>query len=113
MPLFPVTFPDVAMMALPPGENAVATPLLVTVAELGFAELHTAELVTSWVELSVLVAVAVNCCVAPEPTDTLVGATAMELMVPLLPPQPADISVNAAKQMVSAAGLQLLRTGSP
>jgi hypothetical protein len=113
MPLFPETFPDAAMMALPPGESAVATPLLVTLAALGFNELQTAELVMSCVELSVLVAVAVNCCVAPEPTETLAGVTAMELTAPLLPPQPADINVNAAKQMASAAGLCFFRMGSP
>ena len=53
--------PIVAVMVELPTETDAARPELLTVATLPEEELHVARLLTSWRELSVNVAMAVNC----------------------------------------------------
>ena len=58
-----------------PGASAVASPPVLMVATVVVAEVQVVELVTSWVELSLKVAVAVNCWVVPSAMLEVAGVT--------------------------------------
>src|SRR5262249_27086584 len=76
----PETEPTVAVMVELPTEVAVASPELLMVATPPVEEVQVASVVTSCVELSVKVAVAVNCWVVPAGMLALGGVTAIELI---------------------------------
>src|SRR5713226_572773 len=69
--------PLVAEIVDVPVPTLVARPVLLIVATLGVAEAHTA-LLSTCVELSLNVPVAVNCCVAPWAADGFAGVTAID-----------------------------------
>jgi hypothetical protein len=77
----PTTAPLVALIVEVPTFTAVAKPVALIVALAGVPDAHTTLFVTSWVELSLNVPVAVNCCVFPAATDGFTGATAIEVRV--------------------------------
>ena len=74
-----LTDPIAAVMIVVPFTRPEASPMLLTVAALGFEELHNAEAVTSWVLLSLNVPVAVNCFVVPGAVAALTGVTVKEI----------------------------------
>src|SRR6266496_5572683 len=76
----PTVAVTVAVMVELPTATAVAKPELLTVATLPDEEVHVARVLTSWVEVSVNVAVAVNCWVVPAAIVTVAGVTAIELI---------------------------------
>ena len=59
----PLTPPKVALMVEVPLATEVANPVVETVATVVLLEAHVADVVTSWVDESVKVATARNCCV--------------------------------------------------
>jgi hypothetical protein len=73
----PLTLPDVAVMVDEPWATAVASPaaLMVAVAVVALDQVTVEVMLV--VELSLYVAVAVNCCVAPTPMLGVAGVTAM------------------------------------
>lgn len=84
----PETEPDAAVMVVEPVASdcprpAVAEDMLI-VATLGFDDVHCTEAVRSWVELSLYVPVAVNCCVVPSGTEAVEGEIAIETRMALL-----------------------------
>jgi hypothetical protein len=96
----PLRAPMVAVTVVEPAPMAVAIPDEVMVASFAFASVQVAEEVTSAVEPSLYVALAVNCWVAPTARLAVAGEAAIELrtLVVLLelrdelPPQPAAAS---------------------
>lgn len=85
----PPLHPELALLAVTwavPPANVSAWPLGVqdvptshTRATLVLSEIQVTELVMFWVEASLKVPVAVNCCVPPRLTDGVPGVTAMEV----------------------------------
>src|SRR5713226_8643154 len=69
--------PLVAEIVDVPVPTLLPRPVLLIVATLGVAEAHTA-LLSTCVELSLNVPVAVNCCAAPLATDGFAGVTAID-----------------------------------
>ena len=73
-------------MVVVPGAWVVANPAftgaLAMVATVGTVELQCELMLTSWVEPSLKVPVATNCCVEPVVTVALVGVMATETRVP-------------------------------
>jgi hypothetical protein len=96
----------VAVTVVEPAAMAVAIPDEVMVANFAFASVQAAEEVTSAVEPSLYVALAVNCWVAPTARFAVAGEAAIELrtLVVLLelrdevPPQPAAASSGRQRQ---------------
>lgn len=91
----PVTEPAAAVMRAVPCSSVAARPLVFTVATLIAPDDHVAELVMSFVEPSVSVAVAWNCCVNPAVTvgeagvtviDATTGAVTVTVTDPLMDP---------------------------
>ncbi|MGA8273270.1 MAG: hypothetical protein WB919_17030 [Candidatus Sulfotelmatobacter sp.] len=78
---FPLTPLSEAVIVVEPEATAFAMPLELTVATAGVAAVQLALEVTFAVELSLYVAVAVNCCVAPTPILVLEGVTAIAVIV--------------------------------
>lgn len=76
-----LTEPDVAVICGLPTKWPVAKPELSMPAKVWSDELQETVLVTSWVLLSLNVAVAVSCCVDPAAMDGLAGVIAMEVNV--------------------------------
>ena len=77
-----LTDPSVAVITVPPWPALVAKPafgaVALIVATPGTDELQVTELVTSCIELSVKVPIAVNCCFVPNEMEALPGVTAMD-----------------------------------
>src|SRR4029077_14882527 len=98
----PIIVPSVAVIVTgPPAATPVASPVAVpTVAVAGADEVQVDCAVTSFVELSENVTVAVNCCVAFTPIVALPGVTLIETNVgPELVPVPdkaTDWGLSAA-----------------
>lgn len=97
----PLTEPAAAVMRAAPCTSVVARPPASTVATLVAAEDQVAELVMSFVDPSVSVAVAWNCCVKPAVTvgeagvtviDTTTGAVTVTVTEPLMDPLVAVMS---------------------
>lgn len=95
--------PTDAVTLVAPGATPVARPLEVTVATEALAVAQVAAVVTLAVELSLYVAVAVNCWVRPAATLAVAGETAIavsvfavtaSVAVPLTPPTEAVIVVE-------------------
>ena len=76
----PDTSPTVAVMIELPTASAEPRPELLMVATLPDEEVHVARVLTSWVEVSVSVAVAVNCWFVPAGIVTAPGVTPIELI---------------------------------
>jgi hypothetical protein len=75
---FPVMLLEVAEIVVAPGATVVARPPAPMVAAAVLDDAQAAVDVRFWVEPSVYVPVAVNCCVSPLATLELAGVTAME-----------------------------------
>jgi len=75
LPLTPLI---VALIVADPAATAVASPPVLTVATDVLDDAHVADEVTSAVDPSLYVPVAVNCCVAPTPMLAVVGAALIE-----------------------------------
>ena len=76
-----LTEPSIAVIVVLPVETLVTSPRLVIVATAGVEELHSTDCVTSWVELSLKVPVALNCFVASSGIEEFAGATASDTSV--------------------------------
>jgi hypothetical protein len=74
----PETPDELAVMVELPAVTAVATPPELIVAVAVLEELHVAVEVSTFVDPSLYVPVAVNCCVAPTVIDDVAGVTAIE-----------------------------------
>jgi hypothetical protein len=74
----PTTLPLVALIVDVPIFRVVAKPAALIVATVVVADAHVTVPVTSCVELSLNVPVAVNCCVFPAGTDGFAGVTAID-----------------------------------
>ena len=74
----PTTLPLVALIVDVPIFRVVANPAALIVAIVVVPDAHVAVLVRSFVELSLNVPVAVNCCVLPAGTDGFAGVTAID-----------------------------------
>jgi hypothetical protein len=115
----PVTPPELALMSVLPPPILVANPplpgVLLTVATLGTDELQCAEFVTSWVEPSVNVPMAVNVWFTPNgmaafagltPIETTIAGVTVSVVDPLTPPRVAVIvTVPVAIEVPSALEL--------
>jgi hypothetical protein len=77
----PLIAPDVALIVEVPTPAPVARPAVVIVAVAVVPELHVTAPVKFWVEPSLNVPVAVNCCVAPLAIDGFAGVTAIDCSV--------------------------------
>src|ERR1700722_16780689 len=80
----PLTVPRGALIELVTTPAPVAKPPALIVATDGVADAHVTEPVRFWVELSLYVPVAVNCCFVPLEIDGLAGASAIHCSVPVL-----------------------------
>jgi hypothetical protein len=91
----PLIVPSVAVIVTVPPATPVARPVAApTVAVPVFEDVHADCVVTSFVELSENVPVAVNCCVAFTPIVALPGVTAIETSVGTAAvPVPVNITV--------------------
>ena len=76
-----LTEPSMAEIVVLPVERLVTNPRLVIVATPGVEELHRTDCVTSWVELSLNVPVALNCFVASSGIEEFAGAIASDISV--------------------------------
>jgi hypothetical protein len=76
----PLMLPLVAEIVEVPAPTAVAKPVTLIVATVPVPDAHTA-LVSTCVELSLNVPVAVNCCVAPLVIEGIAGVTAIDTSV--------------------------------
>ena len=76
------TEPDTAVMVVEPVAKDCASPAVpedtLIVATPGVDDIHCTDEVRFWVELSLYVPVAVNCCVVPRGIEGVGGATAIE-----------------------------------
>lgn len=79
-----LTEPSMAVIVVLPVERLVTNPRFVIVATVGVEELHRTDCVTSWVELSLNVPVALNCFVASSGIEELGGAMASDTSVAVL-----------------------------
>jgi hypothetical protein len=77
----PLIVPDVAWIAVLPGDTAVANPVLLIVATLTLEEDHVTDVVRSRVLLSLKVPIAVNCWVVPLTMVGVAGVTATDTSV--------------------------------
>jgi hypothetical protein len=73
----PLMVPLLAVIVDVPAPTAVARPAVLIVATVAVPDAHVA-LLSTCVELSLKVPVAVNCCVAPLRTDGVAGVTAID-----------------------------------
>jgi hypothetical protein len=89
-----LTLPDTALIDVEPMLSAVLSPAELIVATAGTVELHVADEVRSWVDASVYVPVAVNCCVRPFATEGAFGFTAIETKI-------AAVTVSVALLLVT------------
>src|SRR5260370_485696 len=116
----PVMLPVVAEIVDVPVPTVVATPVLLIVATPGVADAHTA-LLSTCVELSLNVPVAVNCCVAPLVIEGFAGVTAIDTSVaevtvssvePLMLPRVAEIVDVPAPTVVATPVLLIVATAA-
>ncbi len=77
--------PEVAVIVAVPVATLVANPALLTVATDVADELQLAVVVKFWVEPSLYVPVAVNCCLLPAATELVAGVTAIDLSTGAVP----------------------------
>jgi hypothetical protein len=114
----PVMLPTVAEIVEVPAPTAVAKPVALMVATPGVAEVHTA-LLSTCVELSLNVPVAVNCCVAPLVIEGFAGVTAIDTSVagvtvssvePLMLPTVAEIVEVPVPTVVATPVLLIVAT---
>jgi hypothetical protein len=98
----PVMLPTVAEIVEVPAPTAVAKPVALMVATPGVPDAHTA-LLSTCVELSLNVPVAVNCCVAPLVIEGFAGVTAIDTSV-------AGFTVSAAPLLVTVPAVLLTTT---
>src|SRR5260221_4892010 len=88
-----------------PAPTAVAKPVSLIVATVAVAEAHTA-LLSTCVELSLNVPVAVNCCVAPLVIDGFAGVTAMEVSV-------AGVTVSSVEPVMLPLVAEIVEVPTP
>lgn len=87
---FPLMPSMVAVTVAEPAPSAVAIPVLVMRATFPFVSVQVADAVTSAVEPSLKVPVALNCRVAPTERSTVAGDAAIACSVLLELPEPED-----------------------
>src|SRR5260370_10865090 len=97
--------PLVAEIVEVPTPTAVASPVLLIVATVPVAEAHTA-LLSTCVELSLNVPVAVNCCVAPLLIDGFAGVTAMDTSV-------AGVTVSSVEPVMLPLVAEIVEVPTP
>ena len=85
----PVMVSRLAVTVVEPAATAVASPDEVMVATFAFVSVQLAVVVTSAVEPSLYVAIAVNCCLAPTATLAVPGVAAIAVRT-FVVPVPAD-----------------------
>jgi hypothetical protein len=100
----PLMLPTVAEIVEVPAPTAVASPVLLIVATPGVPDAHTA-LLSTCVELSLNVPVAVNCCVAPLVIEGFAGVTAIDTSV-------AGVTVSVAAALVTVPAVLLTTTAN-
>jgi hypothetical protein len=100
----PLMLPTVAEIVEVPAPTAVAKPVTLIVATVPVPDAHTA-LVSTCVELSLNVPVAVNCCVAPLVIEGFAGVTAIDTSV-------AGVTVSVAARLVTAPTALLTTTAN-
>jgi hypothetical protein len=100
----PLMLPTVAEIVEVPAPTAVAKPVALIVATPGVPEAHTA-LLSTCVELSLNLPVAVNCCVAPLVIAGFAGATAIDTSV-------AEVTVSVAALLVTIPAVLLTTTSN-
>src|SRR5712664_2508015 len=114
----PLMLPLVAEIVEVPAPTAVASPVLLIVATVPVPDAHTA-LLSTCVELSLNVPVAVNCCVAPLVIEGFAGVTAIDTSVagvtvssvePLMLPLVAEIVEVPAPTAVASPVLLIVAT---
>src|SRR6266851_4058746 len=101
----PLMLPLVAEIVEVPTPTAVASPVLLIVATVPVPEAHTA-LLSTCVELSLNVPVAVNCCVAPLVIDGFAGVTAMEVSV-------AGVTVSSVEPVMLPLVAEIVEVPTP
>src|SRR5216684_1929418 len=101
----PVMLPLVAEIVDVPVPTLVARPVLLIVATPGVAEAHTAVLSTC-VELSLNVPVAVNCCVAPLGIEGFPGVTAIDTSV-------AGVTVSRVEPLMLPTVAEIVEVPAP
>jgi hypothetical protein len=100
LPLMPSM---VAVTVVEPAPSAVAIPALVMLATFAFVSVQVADAVTSAVEPSLKVALALNCRVAPTERSSVAGDAAMVISVLPEPPEPEE-DVPPHPAMASRSG---------
>ena len=98
---FPLTPFSEAVIAVDPEATAVAMPLELTVATAGVAAVQFAVELTFAVELSLYVAVAVNCWVAPTAMLVLEGDTETAVTVFVVPLELAGMDWHPVLAIIS------------
>jgi len=98
------TLPSVAVICVVPAATPVANPVLAPmVANPVFDEAHVTVVVMFFVELSLYVPIAANCCVAPALIDGPAGVTAIDCSVTA-----AAVTVNASFGLVTLPSVALI-----
>lgn len=117
--VLPLIAPDVAVIVVLPIVLAVARPVAAIEATELVVELQVAVAVKSWVEPSVYVPVAVNCCSTPSgivafpgvtAIDTRFGAVTVNLAVPVTPLWLAEIVEEPAALLVASPPAAIVAT---
>src|SRR5258708_960715 len=97
--------PLVAEIVEVPAPTAVAKPVTLIVAVVAVPEAHTA-LVSTCVELSLNVPVAVNCCVAPLVIEGFAGVTAIDSSV-------AGVTVSSVEPLMLPLVAEIVEVPEP
>src|SRR5216684_3063353 len=101
----PVMLPTVAEIVEVPTPTVVATPVLLIVATVAVPDAHTA-LLSTCVELSLNVPVAVNCCVAPLVIEGFAGVTAIDTSV-------AGVTVSSVAPVMLPTVAEIVEVPTP
>jgi hypothetical protein len=101
----PVMLPTVAEIVEVPVPTVVATPVLLIVATVAVPDAHTA-LLSTCVELSLNLPVAVNCCVAPLVIDGFAGVTAIDTSV-------AGVTVSSVAPLMLPLVAEIVEVPTP
>jgi hypothetical protein len=101
----PVMLPTVAEIVEVPTPTAVAKPVALIVATVAVPDAHTA-LLSTCVELSLNVPVAVNCCVAPLVIEGFAGVTAIDTSV-------AGVTVSSVEPVMLPTVAEIVEVPTP
>jgi hypothetical protein len=101
----PLMLPLVAKIVEVPTPTAVVSPVLLMVATVPVPDAHTA-LLSTCLELSLNVPVAVNCCAAPLTIDGFAGVTAMDTSV-------AGVTVSSVEPVMLPLVAEIVEVPTP